>query len=454
MVDKPVVPEGWTSTTLGNLGLYLNGRAFKKSEWSKTGRPIIRIQDLTGSNDNPNYFSGHAEERYVVRSGDFLISWAATLGAYIWDGPEAVLNQHIFKVESNVHKRFHYHLVRERIAELQRSSHGSGMTHVTKDVFESLPVAVPPDPKAQALIAALIDRAEEAERSASRHIATAKRALDQFRQAVLLAAAAGGLTEDWRVSNPDDAAELLRMLAQSAGKIDDMSGAALGAEIPTTWKSISLGIAIEDIQAGKSFRAQSRPATPHEWGVIKVSAMSWGEFRQQENKAIPEGKEINSSFEIKPGDLLLSRANTEELVGVTVLVQTTRPKLLLSDKSLRLVPRKGIDPNWLNIVLRSPVVRRQFSDRATGTSDSMRNLSQVKILATALPLPPTREQSEIARRVRDLLNRADRIEERIMAVERNAERCTHAVLAKAFRGELAFDVAKDVSTRRQPSQVA
>src|SRR5207253_699014 len=142
------------------LGRYLNGRAFKSSEWSKTGRQIVRIQDLTGSIDNPNHFVGEVEPRYVVRPGDFLISWAGTLGAYIWDGPEAVLNQHIFKVESKINKRFHYHLVRERIAELQRNAHGSGMVHVTKGVFERTPVAVPEDEHLQQRIANVIDAAD------------------------------------------------------------------------------------------------------------------------------------------------------------------------------------------------------------------------------------------------------------------------------------------------------
>lgn len=132
MSDGLVVPDGWRGTTLGSLGRYQNGRAFKTHEWSARGRPIIRIQDLTGSNRNPNHYEGEVEERYAVRPGDLLISWSATLGAYIWDGPEAVLNQHIFKVESNIDKRFHYHLVRACIADLERNAHGSGMVHVTK----------------------------------------------------------------------------------------------------------------------------------------------------------------------------------------------------------------------------------------------------------------------------------------------------------------------------------
>lgn len=81
--NKQKLPEGWTITTLGNIGEYLNGRAFKSSEWSKKGRPIVRIQDLTGTGKNPNYYEGEVEGRHEVRQGDFLISWSATLGAYI-----------------------------------------------------------------------------------------------------------------------------------------------------------------------------------------------------------------------------------------------------------------------------------------------------------------------------------------------------------------------------------
>jgi type I restriction enzyme, S subunit len=204
---------------------------------------------------------------------------------------------------------------------------------------------------------------------------------------------------------------------------------------------VTLGLLLDRIEAGKSFSALARPARDGEWGVVKVSAMSWGSFLADENKAVPEDRTINSDYEIRDGDLLLSRANTEDLVGATVLVGETRPRLLLSDKSLRLVPHEGIDKPWLNFTLRSSLVRAQFAERATGTSDSMRNLSQEKILATTLPLPSTAEQREIARRVDGLLGIAHRLQRRLEAASRRVERSSQAVLAKAFRGELIPTVA-------------
>lgn len=101
-----------------------------------------------------------------------------------------------------------------------------------------------------------------------------------------------------------------------------------------------LGELIDRVEAGRSFGGSAPPATGKQWGIIKVSAMTWGSFRPEENKAVPADK-VDSRFEIQPGDVLVSRANTTEYVGAPVLVANTRPRLLLSDKSLRLIPRTG-----------------------------------------------------------------------------------------------------------------
>src|SRR5438128_2167489 len=126
------LPSGWAWTRLGNIGNYWNGRGFKKSEWRETGRQIIRIQDLTGTRDKPNYFQGEVDPKQVVRHGDLLVSWAATLGVYVWRGEEAVLNQHIFRVDSFIDRDFHYYLIAHVLNELRRQTHGSGIVHITR----------------------------------------------------------------------------------------------------------------------------------------------------------------------------------------------------------------------------------------------------------------------------------------------------------------------------------
>jgi type I restriction enzyme S subunit len=161
-----------------------------------------------------------------------------------------------------------------------------------------------------------------------------------------------------------------------------------------------LGELITRIEAGWSPSCQARPREGDEWGVLKVSACSWGAFLEEENKAVIPGTEPRRDIEVRVGDLLISRANTLELVARSVVVEQCGPGLMLSDKTLRLVPIRDVDAAYLNLANLSPVARAHYAANATGTSASMRNVSQEAIRATPIPLPPLRVQREVVAAVR------------------------------------------------------
>ncbi len=176
--------------------------------------------------------------------------------------------------------------------------------------------------------------------------------------------------------------------------------------LPPSWRSVSLREVLDRIEAGTSFKAQDRPAVDGEVGVLKLSAVTWSTFQPSENKALFPGCDPGNCPRVQKGDLLISRANTTELIAAVVMVQENHPNLLLSDKTLRLVPNQAVTcPNYLLHVLRTPLVRRHFERHATGTSGSMRNISQENIGATRIPLPPLPEQ----RRIAAILDKADAI---------------------------------------------
>ena len=189
------LPTGWDKKKMGEIGRYLNGKAFKSQDWRTSGRPIIRIQNLTGSGDEYNYFQGEIEERYVVKPGDLLFSWSATLGTYIWQGPEAVLNQHIFKVESLIDKRFHRYLMDFKIQEMLSKTHGSGMVHITKKSFDAIEVALPPLPEQQKIVEILEDHLSRLD-AALADVKQAKLKADQFRRSLLQAAFNAKFSDD------------------------------------------------------------------------------------------------------------------------------------------------------------------------------------------------------------------------------------------------------------------
>ena len=148
---------------LGDIATYVNGFAFKPSDWSNEGLPIIRIQDLTGNSYQANRYNGSYHPKYEVNDGDVLISWSASLGVYVWKGEKAVLNQHIFKVvfdKSEVDKNFFVHQVQNILENAASEAHGATMKHLTKPVFDALPFYLPSIEK-QKEIASVLDKATE-----------------------------------------------------------------------------------------------------------------------------------------------------------------------------------------------------------------------------------------------------------------------------------------------------
>ena len=131
---------------LGELATFVNGSAFKPEEWSESGLPIVRIQNLTGSGDVYNRYNGDTTKKVIIEPGDILISWSATLGVYIWTGEKALLNQHIFRADidkEKVDKDFFIYTVQAELNIMGENAHGSTMKHVVKKDFDNTLVAYP-----------------------------------------------------------------------------------------------------------------------------------------------------------------------------------------------------------------------------------------------------------------------------------------------------------------------
>jgi type I restriction enzyme S subunit len=207
--------------------------------------------------------------------------------------------------------------------------------------------------------------------------------------------------------------------------------------IPDSWARATLGDILLTIEAGKSFRCEARPARRNEWGVIKVSAMTYGDFREEENKAVTPGVSFDIANEVKPGDILFSRANTESYVGASVLVGKCRSRLLLSDKSLRLIPSPSVDRRWLAHLLGSPEIRKEISRRATGTKDSMRNISQASLREIQIRIPPVAEQYRIVAALEGYISNLDTAAQMIISAGNRAKNLWSSVLNSVTTGNSA-----------------
>ncbi|MEM9823004.1 MAG: restriction endonuclease subunit S, partial [Bacteroidota bacterium] len=96
-----VIPEDWEVKTISEVCRLVNGRGFKPNEWKKTGLPIIRIQNLNGS-EKFNYYQGSYDKKIEVEKGQLLFAWSGSrgtsFGPNIWNGSKGLLNYHIWKI--------------------------------------------------------------------------------------------------------------------------------------------------------------------------------------------------------------------------------------------------------------------------------------------------------------------------------------------------------------------
>jgi type I restriction enzyme, S subunit len=152
----------WPTKRLGDLFVFKNGRAFKKSEWSTNGLPIIRIQNLNNENAPFNYFEGEYSQDVFIEAGDLLFSWSGTVGSsfgsHLWKGDSGVLNQHIFKVglSDTISKCYALHGLRYITAEIEKSVSGAvGIVHITKKRLNEFTLPVPPLAEQQRIVGIL-----------------------------------------------------------------------------------------------------------------------------------------------------------------------------------------------------------------------------------------------------------------------------------------------------------
>lgn len=178
-------------------------------------------------------------------------------------------------------------------------------------------------------------------------------------------------------------------------------------------------------------------ASSDQWAVLKTTAIQPVTFDETENKQLPAHLEPRPSIEVEVGDVLITRAGPRSRVGITCVVRSTQPRLLLADKIYRLKVKRDIaDPVWLAQMLNAPQSLQQLEEMKTGISDSGLNLTQEKFLSLPLPLVSLGVQRRIVAKLDSLRARSARARHELDLVPKLIERYKQAILAKAFSGEL------------------
>lgn len=431
------VPENWVWVRLGAVCFFENGYAFKSDKFSsEKGIPVIRISNIKENNvdldDCIKTLEENIDEKYIVHQGDLLIAMSGATtgknGVYM-SANIAYLNQRVgnIKVKNKelLIEKFRNFYIANMQNEILNTAYGGAQPNISSQKMSVMTFPLPPLSEQQRIVErieelfAKLDEAKERLQEVADSFAVRK-------AAILHKAFTGELTKQWRREN---------------GVSDE------------SWEEITWGSFIEKIEAGKNWNALGRPPKNGEFGVVKVSAVTWGEFLEDESKTCTEESQWNEEKRISVGDFLFSRANTIQLVGNCVIVKDVKRKLMLSDKILRFSFSERVYDFFALWYTRTSSYRKQIESVASGNQDGMRNISQNNMKTIIFPLPTLTEQHEIVRLIDDLLARERAAQQATEQALASIDLMKKSILARAFRGELGTNKASEASALELLKQV-
>lgn len=387
--------KSWQRVPLAEVVDILNGYPWPSSGFSvDEGQPVVRIRNVSEGRTS-TFYRGDIVDGFWVFAGDLLVGMDGDFNRNVWNGPNALLNQRVCKLtvqERLYDKRFLFHVLPGYLRLINKHTSSVTVKHLSSKTLGEIPLPLPPRAE-QERIAVKLDVLNAKSARARTELARIETLVSRYKQAVLTKAFVGNSTPR------------------------------------------RLGELVARIKAGKNLRCEERPPHPHERGVVKVSAVTWGEFRADQSKTLPPDFKPDEDTRIKTGDFLFSRANTIDLVGAVVIVADVPDNLYLSDKILRLEFTEPID-SWMLWYLRSPMGREALMNISSGNQMSMRNIGQKSLLSLSIPYAPAHLRNDITRRIESAFSKIDRLAGEARLALKLVSKLDEAILGKAFRGEL------------------
>lgn len=384
---------------LGEVCDILNGYAFKSNQYTTSGVRIIRISNVQKGyieDKSPVYYPCDDEnvKKYELKQNDLLISLTGNVGRTALLEEKflpAALNQRVscvrLKEPDKVLKTYLFHLLNSDYFEQQcmKAAEGVAQKNLSpKWLFEyKIPIYS-------------IERQKE-------------------------------------ISNTLDKIDLLIILRkQQLAKLDELVKARF-VEMFGNPSNNSLGFPYEplsncllSIENGKSFVCSNDMRQEENPAILKLSAVTYGVYQQDENKAILDSSMFVKSAEVHKGDLLFTRKNTPELVGMCAYVNDTAPNLMMPDLIFRLNTNEKINKIFLWKLINHEFFRGKIQNIATGSAKSMSNISKERLEKLAIILPPLHLQNDFAALV-------ERVDQQKQTIQQSLEKLE--LLKKALMQE-------------------
>lgn len=168
------------------------------------------------------------------------------------------------------------------------------------------------------------------------------------------------------------------------------------------FKIVKLRECLSSIDNGKSFICENFSRNDEYPAILKLSAVTYGNFNQDENKALIDKKMFIPKCEVHKGDLLFTRKNTPDLVGMSAFVYETKPHLMMPDIIFRINTFNNCNKIYLWQLINHTYFRNNIKLISNGSAKSMSNISKEKLMNLKIILPPIELQNQFADIVRQI----------------------------------------------------
>jgi type I restriction enzyme, S subunit len=449
------LPEGWAETTVGEVAEDISYGFTARATTSPVGPRMLRITDIQNGSVKWNTVPYCAIPKskaggYTLREGDIVFArTGATTGKsfLIHSCPEAVFASYLIRVRPSeaILPQYAAHFFQSGSYWKQISANitGSAQPNCNASKVATLSLALAPLAEQGRIVAkleTLLGRVD----TCQKRLAMIPVLLNRFRQSVLAAACSGRLTADWREHNPADqgidaivdgvhrrreAEAHTAAQKEKLRQIFSVSEANDSAELPASWRFISLSKLCSSFDYGTSVKSQPSGTIP----VLRMGNIQSGRIDWTDLAYTSDTDEIES-YSLRPNTVLFNRTNSPELVGKTALYRGEQPAIF-AGYLIRINPFPELNPEYLNLCLNTNYAR-EFCAQTKTDGVSQSNINAKKLGTFEVPLCPLAEQQEIVRRVEALFALAERLEAGLAKARQQVDRLMPSLLTRAFRGEL------------------
>ncbi|MDZ7831772.1 MAG: restriction endonuclease subunit S [Desulfobacterales bacterium] len=480
------LPECWLETTIGNICIKVQyGYTTKATESGDL--KLLRTTDIKSGRiswDNVPYCLKNPEEpeKYLLKDGDVVISRAGSIGfsCLIEKPMKAVFASYLIRFNPLIAPRYFKFFLESPFYwnSISEEKLGIAVQNVNASKLKSIYFPLPSIPEQNEIVSKIEELVSELD-SGIESLKKAREQLKTYRQAVLKHAFEGRLTENWRerqqeAGNPPEPAEKLierirkereahykKQLeawekeceqAKAEGRkkpakpkkpkdLPPLTEEELAElpELPEGWEWIKIAEISESMKNGiykpKKFYAET--GSP----CLRMYNIENGKIVWIDVKRMVLSEDEIKEYELKPGDLLVNRVNSRELVGKTALIKQNLEKSVYESKNIRLRLIRVIESGYVNFWFLI-FANKYFNHNAQQTV-GMASINQEQIGKMPFPICSTTEQNIVLSEIESRLSVCDQLEQSIEDSLQKAETLRQSILKKAFSGELTRQWRKE-----------